>query len=177
MLAISRPGNCFAASERTTREVNDTRRLSKYTAEYHFVTPRIWVTESSSTLLSFLKGPCPTCLLVVTKQSTLSPPAFFLVVFTKANRRIGTAPTCTCIHRNRYSQRRLLDRRLQNRSQLVLGMRKYLTNTTTHVRSHNVSSCCAINTILFVVEVQTHCRWIQTILRECQDNCVAFLLW
>lgn len=41
MLAISRPDNCFAASERTVREVNDTRRLSKHTAEYHFVTPRI----------------------------------------------------------------------------------------------------------------------------------------
>lgn len=54
-LAISRLGNCFAVSQRTTREVNDTRRLSKHTAEYHFVTPRIRVTESSRAVSPFLR--------------------------------------------------------------------------------------------------------------------------
>lgn len=54
-LAISRLGNCFAVSQRTAREVNDTRRLSKHTAEYHFVTPRIRVTESSRAVSPFLR--------------------------------------------------------------------------------------------------------------------------
>lgn len=147
-LAISRPGNCFAAS----RKVNDTRCLSKHTAEYHFVTPRIPVTESLSTvsLPSRGKGSCPACLLVVTKQSTLSPPAFFLAVFTANRRGIGTV-----LDMHLHASNSLLTTLLivasasasasgsQSRSRLVLGMRKYLTNTTTHARSNNVSRCCA----------------------------------
>lgn len=161
MLAISRPGNCFAASERTAREVNDTRpSVETYS----------WISFRDSADLSYPKVRVPFSPFLrwgsqfnlsfgrITKQSILFPPALL-------PRWVHCEESALPRHAPAYvgfvarNNDRWSSRRSQSRSLLLLGMRKYLTNTTTHARSR-ADVAQSADTILSAVEVRnSRCHW------------------